>query len=86
VTVYRAVQHPSPIKIEDPLTPADARPHATPTEWAFVERYLQPNDVADVLDGFIGADMEGSALLCVYFRDEVDLGHRERVTMQRLTR
>ena len=68
------------------LTLADARPHATPTEWAFVEQYLQPNNVADVLDGFIDADAEGSALLCVYFRDEVDLGHRERATMHRLTR
>ena len=68
------------------LTLAEARPHATPADWAFVERYLQPNNVADVLDGFIDADAEGAALLCVYFRDEVDLGHRERATMHRLAR
>lgn len=68
------------------VTLADTRPSAMPGEWAFVEQYLQPYGVADVLDGFVDADSEGAALICVYFADESDLGGRERAAMRRVTR
>lgn len=67
-------------------TLSDLHGRVTPAEWSFVDRYLRPHGVADVLEGIIGTGGGGAALVCAYAEDAAGFDVRQREIMQRLCR